>query len=101
MKTIYGYDDTEMKLTQQQWDEATTEQRSAFLALGYTLYVPEPDQTAALIRAAKAIFVAIQCDASQGGDIATRLHKVNPYCVNVLISALSETGNLPSLGQSS
>jgi hypothetical protein len=43
MKTIYGYDDTEKKLTKKQWDEATTEQRSGFLAEGYTLY-EENDQ---------------------------------------------------------
>lgn len=35
MQTVYGYDDTQNVLTKQQWDEATTEQRSGFLACGY------------------------------------------------------------------
>lgn len=37
MKTIHGYDDTEKLLTKKQWDEATTEQRSGFLAEGYVV----------------------------------------------------------------
>lgn len=44
MKTIYGYDDTEKKLSQEQWDAATTEQRSGFIAEGYTLCTPENKQ---------------------------------------------------------
>jgi DnaJ-class molecular chaperone len=37
MQTEHGYDDAEKKLTRAQWDAATTEQRSGFLAEGYTL----------------------------------------------------------------
>jgi hypothetical protein len=36
--TIHGYADTEKKLTREQWDSATTEQRSGFLAEGYALH---------------------------------------------------------------
>ena len=39
--TIHGYADTEKKLTREQWDSATTEQRSGFLAEGYSLHEPE------------------------------------------------------------
>ena len=41
-----------------------------------------------LIRAAKAISVALYCDSTQGGDLAKRLHDANPMCVNALNDAL-------------
>lgn len=35
MKTVHGYNDFEKLLTREQWDSATTEQRSGFLKEGY------------------------------------------------------------------
>ncbi|MCR4304940.1 MAG: hypothetical protein NUV63_12090 [Gallionella sp.] len=41
MLTEHGYDDTEKVLTRDQWDVATTEQRSGFIAEGYSVLPPE------------------------------------------------------------
>ena len=43
MKTVHGYDDTEKKLTLAQWEAATTEQRSGFLAEGYIVVNQSPN----------------------------------------------------------
>lgn len=52
------------------------------------------DATPDLLRACRALLVAIDTDASQGGDLAKRLDKANPLSVEFAREAVAKALNL-------